>query len=528
MASEAKVKVCNAAEILIRGTIDRGFGANDAVKTTSTSVTYDELDRQSDSFARYCGAQGYPRQSRMLILIQDRPEFFAVYLGAMKAGLVPVALNVRLSAKDLHHIMDDSEAVLLVMDAEFTALLDAAITPRDQNIDVIISHGNAGEYARLDDVIEANDGPFTPVDMRPDEMALWMYTSGTTGSPKAAVHKISSLHHVERYLGPEFKIEPGDRIFSTSRLFFAFSLGHVFLCALRLGATTILEESWPDPETVTRIVNQYQPTLMLTVPTMYRNLLQSGVAETLPFKQVKNYISAGERLPGQIYDGWLGATGKPLIEGVGSTETLMMFVGCTPNDYRSGVSGKPFPQTEIELRGETGEVLTDPVASGVAWVKCPTNSIGYWNLPEQTDRVFQDGWYCTNDLFSRDAEGWYSHQGRADDMLKISGQWVSPAEIEDWALNHPNITDAAVVGVENSDGLVRTTMFLVPVSTDLDQTELQQDVFELLEANLSIYKCPRRFVFLSEFPQTSTGKVQRFKLQEIAARLMETDQAASS
>jgi benzoate-CoA ligase len=330
------------------------------------------------------------------------------------------------------------------------------------------------------------------------------------------VHGQRTVFTAPEVMGKVLGVGPGDRVFASSKLFFAFSLGHVLFATLHLGATAVLYAGWPDVEAVAEVIAQHRPTIVLSVPTFYRNMLRERVAEQPAFKEVRYFLSAGEKLPRALFDRWHAATGRPILEGIGATETCFLFLANRPDRMNPGTCGVPTPGTEVKLIGEDGARVTEPLQPGVLWVKMAAVASGYWNLDERTRAAFQDGWYCTGDMFTFDAEGWYEYQGRADDMLKISGQWVSPAEIEEFVLKHPMVSEAAVVGVPNEDGLVRLALFLVAPKVGPDRITFERELQEQLVASLSIYKCPRRMFYVDQMPLTATGKLQRHALRQIA------------
>jgi benzoate-CoA ligase len=372
------------------------------------------------------------------------------------------------------------------------------------------------DYHYLSKLMENASKELMAVELKPDDPALWMYSSGTTGKPKGVIHSQKSIFASEHLMGELMGVGPGDRVYGSSKLFFAFSLAHCFLAPIKLGATVILYPDWPDAEAVAAIVERYKPTILLSVPTFYRNMLRDGVAGKPDFKNVRFYLTAGEKLPRSLFDQWMEATGRPMLEGIGATETCFLFLANRPDKMKPGTCGIPTPGTEVKVIDNDGELVTEPNTPGVLWVRMACVASGYWNMKKKTREVFKNGWYCTNDMFTFDADGWYEYQGRADDMLKISGQWVSPSEIEEQVLKNNQIDEAAVVGVPNEDGLVRLALFLVAPKISGATEQLEQELIESLTANLSIYKCPRRMYFIDEMPLTATGKLQRFALRQMA------------
>ncbi len=514
----------NGALNILGPPLASGLGPSPAILTRTASMSYNELDRQASRFAGFCSSLGLAPQSRIVLLMHDHCEFVSVYLGAMKAGLVPVALNVRLSAADLRFIIKDSDAGLVVLDDVFLPLFEEACAVSGTRPPVIVRHSGKTPAARqrdypdLETETKQQSPVFEAIMMHPDDMVLWMYSSGTTGRPKAVVHLQKSIETADRYFGPVYDIGPGSRIFCTSKLFFAFTLGHCLLAGLKLGAAIILFDGWPSPQAVCQIAAELKPSVMLSVPGMYRAILNEGLGAAECFSSVRLFIAAGERLPGATYDDWHGATGRKICEGIGATETLTMFLGNYPGHSAPGISGALFPQTKARLLDDAGNEIKTAGKPGILWVRMPGIAASYWNNEEMSRRVFNDGWYCTGDMFTRDDEGHYSHTGRADDMLKISGQWVSPIEIETQVLQNPHISEAAVIGVRNKDNFTRLVLCLTLKKNAPKRQKLEENLLRQLKKTLSIYKCPRRFIYIDEMPCTASGKLQRFKLREIAAR----------
>ncbi|MCW8835977.1 MAG: benzoate-CoA ligase family protein [Rhodospirillales bacterium] len=510
----------NAATAILAPTLGRGLAESPALITNEKVVSYGELDALSNRFANACADAGLKPGDRLLIVMLDRPELIYAYLGAIKAGVVPVAFNVRASARDLAYVIEDSACGMLLLDGRFLPLYEEAVAGLERRPRVVVSDRDVPGYDSLAQLMKGMPDAFEAVQADPDDMAFWMYTSGTTGAPKGTVHKHAAVLTADHYLGEVLGVGPGDRLFCSSKLFFAFALGHCFFGALRLGAAAILHEGWPSSDVIVQIVERHRPTVMFSVPTFYRNLLQDGAAASDAFRAVRHFVASGEKLPAKLFDRWERVNGRRIMEAIGATETIFLFLANRPEDPLPGSCGRPTPGTEVRLvAGDMGEI-TEPGVPGVLWVRMGSIAKGYWNNDEKTGEVFVDGWYCTRDMFAMDEDGYFHHQGRSDDMLKISGQWVSPSEIEEEVMLHPGVADAAVVGVPNSDGLIRLSLFMVPSDRDADQTALAAEVQEHLTATLSIYKCPRRVFPLDELPRTVTGKVQRFLLRQLAADQM--------
>ncbi|MGZ8387765.1 MAG: DUF6455 family protein [Rhodoplanes sp.] len=507
---EERTRTVNASDEVLGPTLAAGRRGDIAILFGDEAITFARLDAEVNRFGNalrpYLG-----KGDRALLLLKDSPVFVAAFLGIMRIGAVAVPISTRLTAEDLAFVMADSGAKALIIDDDFLPQCRRAIEINGRRPDLVAVRGPAVAGARrLEDVLAGARAERPKAATTSDDMAYWLYSSGTTGRPKAAIHVHGNLGTGDRFFDA-FGFGPGQRVFSSSKLFFAYALGHVLIGGLRTGSTIVLFDGWPDGEAIARMVERYRPTIMVSVPAFYRSLLRDNLAGRPCFKAVRRYMSAGESLPESLYSRWLEATGVPVVEGIGATETIFLLVGGTPAEHLPGATGKPFPYCEARLLDLDDRSVTRPDSPGILWVKMGSLCRGYWKQPEKTAAAFRDGWYRTGDVFVIDREGWWYHQGRADDLLKISGQWVSPAEIEECAITVPGVSEAIVVGAQDEDGLVRLTLFLVAPAAD--PNALYTKVQDRLLAALSKYKCPRRIVFLEAIPRTATGKARRFQLR---------------
>jgi benzoate-CoA ligase len=507
--------LCNAADEILGPPLARGQGGDVAILCGDARITFHELNCTVNRFA--AALRPYlAKGDRAVLLLKDSPVFIAAHLGIMRSGGVAVAISTRSTAKDLALVIEDARPRILLLDEEFLGTYEQAVASCAHVPELIGVRGQGKAGMRsIEDMLAEGVDEFPSACTTADDMAFWFYTSGTTGAPKAAIHCHGDVVVADWYMRA-FGFGPGERVFSTSKLFFVFSFAHVVIGALRTGATIILYEGWPNGDAVAHLVERFCPTLMLSVPAFYRTLLREDHACGNSFKTVRCYLSAGESLPESLYHRWREATGVPIVEGIGTTETIFLAVGGTPDHHRPGATGKPFPYVEASLLDFDDQPLSAENASGILWVKTASLCRGYWQQPDKTRMAFRNGWYRTGDVFTVDRDGWWHHQGRSDDLLKISGQWVSPAEIEECARAVPGVADAVAVGAADGDGLVRLTLFLVAVGGEEDA--VQTRVQEKLLATLSRYKCPRRIVFVDAIPRTATGKAQRFRLREWTVR----------
>jgi benzoate-CoA ligase len=496
----------NLCEQIIGWQIAAGLGDTAAILAENRKITFSELASAINRVGNALKAAGVRPGDRVLLLLRDTPELVAGWLGAVKMGAVAVALNTRSSARDIAHVIAHSECAAFVLEAEFEEVFAAAIQQSERMPPIVVRD--------LVAFIAGQSEELTTHLVRPDDPAFWFYTSGTTGTPKGAIHCHRVATIAELHLKRNMGLAPGDRVFSSSKLFFAFGLSHCLMGALKCGATIILHPGWPDAEAVGAVICRHRPSIFLTVPTMYRNLLRAGQASREEFRAIRHFISGGEALPTSVFDAWIEATGTPILEGIGASETTHLVVVSTPTAYKRGSVGKVVPWAQALLLTEDGREAA-PGESGVLYVRLASVAAGYWKEPEKTAQVFQSGWYRTGDVFTVDNDGWWYHQGRVDDMLKISGQWVSPREIEECALAVPGIVEAAAVGVQNEDGLVRLGLTVVAAERMHDLQALEAKLHQKFEQTLSVYKRPRRIRFVEKMPRTVTGKLQRFKVRKM-------------
>ncbi|NMG00312.1 benzoate-CoA ligase family protein [Aromatoleum toluolicum] len=512
----ARCGAMNAADEIIGRPLALGLAGQPAIVGAGRSVTYGELDALVNRTGNALKAHGVARGERVLFLMDDSPEMVAGYLGTMRIGAVAVALNVRLAPRDVRYVIEDSDCRLLFVDCEFAHLYQeiAAELADPPQLVVRGAAPRTGGVA-LDEFLAGQPDTLASEPAAPDDIAFWVYSSGTTGRPKAVMHAHACVLIAERMEAEYFGVRPGDRIFATSKMFFGWALGHSLMGGLRCGATVIVAAGWPDPVRMIQVVEEHRPTLFFSTPVMYRNLLREGAGESEAFREVRHFLSAGEKLPETLYQSWLEATGKPLVDGIGASETIFLFLVNDGEVQRPGSCGRPVPWAEVRLVDETGADVVEPGVPGQIAIRMTSQFSGYWKQPEQTKRALRDGWYFPGDMFSFDSDGYWYHNGRADDMLKISGQWVSPSEIEACAMTAPGVAEAVVVGVPQEDGLTRLVLVAVAKEPSASHSRLSTQVQDTLMANLSIYKCPRTVRFVDELPRTATGKIQKFRLREL-------------
>jgi len=461
-------------------------------------VTYAEL---ADRVARASGALqqlGVRAGERVLILMRDTPEFAAAWLGAVRLGAVAVALNTKLSEADYRHILADSAARLVVVEDVFAHTRPDLTGELARVRRIAIAGRGARGVPAWRDLVKAA-GPVAAHPATADTPAFYLYSSGTTGKPKGIVHAHRSFGVVGgalRLLG----LDEGARVFTTSKFFFAYVLEHGLLGPLAIGATSVLCADWPDAQAVLEIAARTRPIALFSVPTLYRRLLAEPADRLAPLRAIRYLVSAGERLSPALHEQWRRVAGGELLNLYGMSETFCACIVTPPGTSDGRATGAPLAGVDVELR------------DGVLWVRHPSLSPGYVNLPERSREVFRDGWFCTNDLFEQEPGGRLVHVGRADDLVKIAGQWVHPLEIEEAVGSLEAVAEAVCVTAPDSDALERLALFIVPRGDAATALAAAQAACELA---LPRHRRPKWIRALAELPRTATGKVQRFRLREL-------------
>jgi len=541
----------NAAEAILG---DRP-GAGDAMRTAilfrDERVSYGELAEHVRRAGAALAARGVTPGARVLLLLRDTPALVFLYLGALRIGAVPVTLHLSTPPAELALALAESAAVLAVVDAAALPGLRAEMAAgSDAAAAALLDAGDAAAgYPAVRAWLAAQTPVCPAVERAPDDMAFWIYTSGSTGRPKAVVHHQRDVLAAPPYLRDVLGVGPGDRIYATARLFYAYALGCCLFGALHLGVTLVLEPDWPDPAVVARTVARHRPTVMLSGPPMYRALLAAGVAREPTFAAVRRYVTAGERLPEAVGADWRAATGQPILEGYGTTETIHMVLAVPPGGDGAvsadtavlpgtavppGTAGRPAPGVELMLKDEAERTITTPGRAGVLWVQLASLGGGYWQRPERTARAFRGPWFVTGDVFRVDEAGWWFHLGRDDEALKIAGQWVDLVEVESRARALADVADAAAFGVPGPDGREQLALALVPRNVEgaeaapaaaADEAMLLARVRDSFAA-APVALRPSALRLAKALPRTVTGKVQRYRLRQLWLRGMSLDGSA--
>ncbi len=506
-------RVYNAAADLLDRHRARGDGARIAYLDDAGKHTYAQLAERAARIGNALAALGVQREQRVALLMLDTFEFPAAFLGAMRLGAVPIPLNTLLTPSDYAFMLEDSRAVVVIVSATLLPKLQQALGTSSAEPKVVVV-GAHERHTSLDEIAAAAAPHLAPASTTPDDVAFWLYSSGSTGAPKGAVHLHSHLMQTAVLYGQGvLQIRPDDVMFSAAKLFFAYGLGNALTFPLSVGACAVLSSERPTPAVVARVMREARPTIFGGVPTLFASLLASSeLAEGGVSPDLRVSISAGEALPRHVGEAWRERFGSDILDGIGSTEMLHIFLSNRHGDVRYGTSGKPVPGYELKLVGDDGEpALTGE--EGSLWVHGPSAAAYYWNNREKSLATFHGPWTRTGDRYIRDEDGYYIYSGRADDMLKVGGIWVSPFEVESALGAHPAVLEAAVVGHTDGDGLTKPKAFVVLAPGKNANEELEAELKAFVKQSLAPYKYPRWIEFRAELPKTATGKIQRYRLR---------------
>jgi benzoate-CoA ligase family protein len=481
----------------------------------SGSWTYQQVRQRAESFAHVLEALQVRPEERVLMCLLDSIDWPSVFLGTLYAGRVAVPVNTLMTEDDHRYMLEDSRARVLVVSQELYPKF-ANLIGTVYGLKVIVSGQNPHGHQLLEDLLKsvADNLPYRGPTTTRDDIAFWLYTSGSTGKPKAAVHVHADLRLTnDLYAAPILGLTENDVVYSVAKLFFAYGLGNAMTFPLSVGATTILLPDRPTPEAVALILKKYRVTVFFAVPTFYAAFLASNVVPTQKEVSMRCCVSAGEALPLEVGRRWHERYGVDILDGLGSTEMLHIFLSNRSGEVKYGTTGKPVPGYAVRLIDDDGEVIKTKGTMGELQVRGPTSAIMYWNNREQSRTTFVGEWTRSGDKYFEDEDGYYVYCGRRDDMLKVGGIYVSPFEVEGALQSHPDVLEAAVVAWPDEEELIKPKAFVVLKAPERACDELVLALQDHCKTKLAPYKYPRWIEFRSDLPKTATGKIQRFRLR---------------
>jgi benzoate-CoA ligase len=503
----------NFAEDILARNLAGGRAGKAAYIDPRGSWTYGELGERVAQFGKLLRGLGIAREQRILICLTDTIDWPTAFLGAVKAGVVAVPVNSLLSEDDSRFMLEDSRARLLVVSEELYPRFAGLIGSCPDLAHVIVSGQHGHGHPLLEHALQAASGPDFTAPTSRDDICFWLYTSGSTGRPKGAVHVHAAPRLTDDLYGaPVVGLTADDIVYSVAKLFFAYGLGNAMSFPLAAGATTVLMPGRPTPEAVADLLRRHGVTVLFAVPTFYAAFLAAEAAPAAAALRLRTCISAGEALPADVGRRWSERYGVDILDGLGSTEMLHIFLSNRIADVRYGTTGKPVPGYDIRLIGDDGEPVA-PGEMGELQVRGPTSAVMYWNDREQSRATFLGAWTRSGDKYIEDKDGYYVYCGRRDDMLKVGGVYVAPFEVEGALLSHRDVLEAAVVGWPDKDGLIKPKAFVVLKSCGGASEETAQALRAHCRSRLAAYKYPHWIEFRDALPKTTTGKIQRFKLR---------------
>jgi len=508
----------NAASVFVDVHLEQGRADKTAILSGDDQITYRQLHETVNRMGNALVELGVRIEERVAILMPDSPEWVFAFFGAMKIGAVAVPMNTMLKPRDYEYLLNDSRSRVIIVHPSLLEKIQP-IRDRLKFLKYVVVAGRAGPgQLALGDLFHTASPQLGAFDTSKDDMAFWLYSSGTTGFPKGAIH----LHHdmiveADLYAQNVVGIKEDDVSFSVAKLFFAYGLGNGLYFPLRTGGTTILLPGRPAPETVYETIDRHQPTVFYSVPTSYAALLHlAEKTDRRSLGRTRMCVSAGEPLPKHLFDKWKERFGVEILDGIGSTEILHIFISNRPGAARAGSTGQIVPGYEAKIIDDDGQELP-PRQVGTLLIKGDSIAAGYWNKHEQTKDTFRGEWINTHDKFLLDDDGYFWYAGRTDDMMKVSGQAVWPTDVEGILQGHPTVLESGVVGTADPDGLIKPVAYVVLKDGHQGTPELAKELQDFVKKTSSPHKYPRAVCFVDALPKTATGKIKRFQLRQQAA-----------
>lgn len=500
--------VFNVAVPFIDRHLAEGRGEKPAIRTIDTVWSYADLAASVNRAGNHLLSLGLMPGDRLLMVVRDCPDFIAIFFGAIKAGIVPVAVNTMLRTADYTFLIGDCEGAGLVYSAALAETVEEALEQ---------AGFRPAHVTTVEAFVESAAGASGDLDAAPTHPladCFWLYSSGSTGNPKGVVHPHRSMVCTsERFAANTAGLREDDTVFSVSKLFHSYGFGNAMTFPLWVGATIALSDERVSPEMSFRMIEHFRPTVFFGVPTLYAQQLHAMETAKPDLSSLRICISAGEALPGDVLRRWREQTGTVILDGLGSTENLHIFIANRPDDIQPGTSGTPVDGYEVKLVDDDEQDITEPGVIGTVWVRGESSAREYWRNPEKTAATMKGKWLNTGDMYYRDEQGYYHNAGRGDDMMKVGGLWCSPFEIEACLIEHPKVLEAAVVGHADEEGLIKPAAYIVLNDPSEVGAATEQALIQHCRDGMAHYKYPRWFHFVDDLPKTATGKIQRFRLR---------------
>ncbi|MEA2169770.1 MAG: hypothetical protein QOF76_3070 [Solirubrobacteraceae bacterium] len=496
------------ASTLLDTNLEAGRAEKPALITADGTLTYGDVAALVARTAAGLREAGIGREDRILLVLDDSPVFHAVFLGAIRIGAVPIPVNPMDRVDNYAYYLEDSYAKAVVVEG---ALLEGVESVVPDGVRVIVAHGDAGDPRAFDALVaDMPNELLAPANTHDDDMAFWLYSSGSTGRPKGVVHTQRDIQvTVTNYAENVLQITPEDLCYSSTKLFHAYGLGNGMTFPMAAGATAVQVRGPSKPDRILATIAEHHPTLFFSVPALYAAMLKAPTVRETDFSSVRACVSAAEALPAAVQARWQDVAGVPILDGIGSTEMLHIYCSNTLEDLEPGTSGRPVPGYELRLVDEAGAPV-GPGEAGNLLVKGDSCASYYWHQREKTRNCMRGDWFFTGDRYRQTEAGHYVYEGRADDMIKVGGLWVSPADVEACLVNHPGVSEAAVIGV-SVDDVSRIKAFVIAGG---DAAPEPDELREWCKERLRRYEFPHVIAFVDDFPRTPTGKIQRFKLRD--------------
>ncbi len=502
------------AATLIDANLEAGQGAKTAIYFGDEQITYHNLFQRICAMARALRALGINREQRVLLVLNDTPAFPVAFFGAMRIGAVPAPVNPLYKASDYRFFLEDSYARVVITETAYLDKLSQALAGYGEPISIIVADGSAPNAYSLAELLAAHSGEAPPASTHRDDMAFWLYSSGSTGKPKGVVHLHGNIQVTcETYARHVLQLTEHDIVFGRV-LFHAYGLGNALSFPFSCGASTVLTPGRPTPRGILDTVERYRPTVLCLVPTLYNAILNEETAASSDLSSLRLCISAAEPLAPETWRRWQETFRQIILDGIGSTELLHIFCSNTLAAHKPGSSGKPVPGYELRILDDEGRSVAVG-ETGNLFVKGESATPFYWHQREKSRRTMQGEWAATGDRYRVDEEGFYWYEGRADDMLKVGGEWVSPIEMENVLLEHPAVSEAAVAGIP-VEGVMRVRAVIILALQQAPSATLKEELQGWCKTRLQRFQYPHIIDFVAELPKTATGKIQRFKLRETA------------